>query len=363
MDDVTEEFPLGTQGPTPPVEVGAELALVKKTQRRWRSLVENAPEIILTIGLDRRIDFINRTEGSMTPRQVVGLHYQEFLQSHDRERVAALIEGVFRTGKPCSYETDARQPDGLRLGWFACRVGPVIHQGQVESVVIIASNITEGRRVDEELRTSREQLRRLTALQQSALENERRHIARELHDELGQMLTALKIDLAWMERRVKSEAVLGRIEAMTEIVDSTMGTVRRITSNLRPPLLDELGPQAALDWLAQEICGRAGLQYTLSSRLGKESLGEERSLTLFRVCQEALTNVVRHARAQRVDLVLTMEQNRVHLKISDDGIGISPDHKERSLGLLGLRERVERLGGTVTIGGSSDSGTTLEAFF
>ena len=142
-----------------------------------------------------------------------------------------------------------------------------------------------------------------------------------------------------------------------------MGTVRRISSSLRPPLLDELGPRAALDWLIQETCTRAGLTCSLSTTLGKAPLGEECSLAIFRICQEALTNVVRHARASRVEVELKVEGDRVDIRVADDGVGISHAQRDGSLGLLGLQERAERLGGAVTIEGLPEKGTTVLAHF
>jgi len=228
-------------------------------------------------------------------------------------------------------------------------------------VVLIATNIAERQKLDQELRSSRAQLRRLTARQQAALEDERRHISREIHDELGQLLTALKIELGWLENRLEEGPLLDRTAAMSALVDTTMGTVRRIASRLRPPLLDELGPGPALDWLMQDACSRAGLQYTLHTSLAGRSLSEEQSLAVFRVCQEALTNVTRHAKASKVDVNLRVVGDQLKLSIGDDGIGISVDQVTTSLGLLGLQERITLLNGSVTIQGTPGEGTRVEA--
>ncbi|MCA9791663.1 MAG: PAS domain S-box protein, partial [Candidatus Eremiobacteraeota bacterium] len=292
--------------------------------------------------------------------QVVGQPYELFIPPHDRARVRSIIDSVFATGEAAGYDTEARAPDGSVLGWYACRVGPIMVEGAVESVVIIASNITERRQIEEELRHSRAQLRRLTARQQTALEEERRHIARELHDELGQLLTALKIDLAWLEARLGEPALLDRTTAMTEIVSATMSTIRRISTRLRPQLLDDLGPRAALDWLTQEICERAGISCALRFDLAGHALSEDCALTVFRICQEALTNVVRHAEASHVSIEVKVEQAQLELSICDNGIGISDGQRDSSLGLLGLQERVHMLGGQVTITGTAQ-GTVVRS--
>lgn len=153
--------------------------------------------------------------------------------------------------------------------------------------------------------------------------------------------------------------MLDRVEAMGVLVTDTMGTVRRISSRLRPPLLDELGLAPALDWLVQDICGRAGLRYRLEINLGGLVLDEDFTLAIFRICQEGLTNVVRHAQAGRVELEVIREGEVLGLRICDDGVGIVPEKVRSSLGLLGLRERVEGLGGSLRIHGTPGQGSEI----
>lgn len=330
---------------------------------RWRSLVENAPDTIILVNRQRNIEFINRTEGNYRPVDVVGKHYDYFLNDNLRDEVAGYYNHVFNTGEPVAYEIEAVSPEGKQLGWFACRMGPLIRHGQVESVVVITSDITSRRRMEQDLRHSREQLRRLATHQQAALEEERRHMSREVHDELGQQLTALKLDLAWLERRLEDSPLLDRVEAMGLLVTNTIGTVRRISSRLRPPLLDELGLGPALDWLVQDVCGRAGLQYQLEVNLGGYAPDEKLTLTLFRICQEGLTNVARHAQASRVELQLKREVEELFVSICDDGVGIVPEKVRTSLGLLGLQERVQGLGGEVSIHPRAGGGTQVQCRF
>ncbi|MFN8611184.1 MAG: PAS domain-containing sensor histidine kinase [Vulcanimicrobiota bacterium] len=326
---------------------------------RWRSLVENAPDIIILVNRQRNIEFINRTDNNYLPSDVIGKHYDYFLGENLREEVGGYYNHVFNTGESVAYEIEAISPEGQHLGWFACRMGPLIRHGQVESVVVIATNISARRRVEQDLRHSREQLRRLAIHQQAALEEERRHMSREVHDELGQQLTALKLDLAWLERRLDDSPLLDRVEQMGLLVTNTIGTVRRISSRLRPPLLDELGLAPALDWLVQDVCGRAGLKSQLDINLGGHVPDEKLTLTLFRICQEGLTNVARHARASRVDLELKCDGDELSICICDDGVGIVPEKVRTSLGLLGLQERVQGLGGQVSILPRPGQGTQL----
>ena len=188
-------------------------------------------------------------------------------------------------------------------------------------------------------------------------------MSREIHDELGQQLTALKIDLAWLERRLEDTPLIEKVEEMGQLVTNTIATVRRISSRLRPPLLDELGLAPALDWLVQDICGRAGLKYQLDINLGGLVPDEEFTLAIFRICQEGLTNVVRHAQAGRVELEVRRDGDELEVCVCDDGVGIVAEKVRTSLGLLGLQERVQGLGGRVSIVGTPGQGSEVRCRF
>lgn len=330
---------------------------------RWRSLVENVPDTILLVSRERNIEFINRTEGNYRPADLIGKPFDYFLPDDLKLEVAGYYDRVFESGVPIAYEIEAHSPEGEVLGWYACRMGPLIRQGQVESVVVIASDVTSRHQMEEELRHSREQLRRLANHQQAALEEERRHMSREIHDELGQQLTALKLELAWLERRLEDSPLLDRVESMGGFVSNTIGTVRRISSRLRPPLLDELGLAPALDWLVQDICSRAGLSYRVEVNLGGLVPNEDFTLAIFRICQEGLTNVVRHAQAGRVEVEVKREGQELAVCICDDGVGIVPEKVRTSLGLLGLQERVQVLRGKVSIEGIPGQGSQIRCRF
>ncbi|MBX3166690.1 MAG: sensor histidine kinase [Candidatus Eremiobacteraeota bacterium] len=206
------------------------------------------------------------------------------------------------------------------------------------------------------------QLRQLSAQQLQAVENERLHLAREVHDDLGQLLTALKINLARLEK-VTDGAALDRVHETNGLVDHVMGAVRRIASSLRPPLLDELGLAAALDRFLSENCGRANLEYRLEIPRSLPPLTPAQSLAAFRVCQEAFTNVLRHARASHLLVALSWTDKEVCITVSDDGCGMEPEKMHSSLGLLGLQERLRLLGGQLNLHSQPDQGTLLEARF
>ena len=212
-----------------------------------------------------------------------------------------------------------------------------------------------------------EQLRALSAHAETVREDERTGIAREIHDVLGQALTALKMDVAWIARRLDANApadkavLLDKLHGMSEITDDVIKTVRRISAELRPGVLDDLGLVAAVDWQAQEFENRTGVTCTLDASLGEEPLSHELSTAVFRIFQEALTNVARHAHAEHVAIRLAQDGGDLRLTVHDDGRGIDPDDLDdpESLGLLGIRERARRLGGEVTIERAPEGGTHL----
>jgi signal transduction histidine kinase len=228
----------------------------------------------------------------------------------------------------------------------------------------LEAEIREREKVEEELRRSREELRDLASHLQSVREQERGDIAREIHDELGQALTALKLDLHWVGRQVaaaRPDAAGPRIAAMSKSIDATVQAVRRISSQLRPKLLDDLGLSAALEWQAREFEVRTGVECRIRSDPDDIVLDPALSTALFRIFQETLTNVARHASASRVDVVLTNFGGRVEMEVTDDGRGIRPEQVSngRSLGIVGMRERVRSLGGLLAIEGRRGGGTSV----
>jgi signal transduction histidine kinase len=207
------------------------------------------------------------------------------------------------------------------------------------------------------------QLRSLASHLETIREQERTRISRELHDELGQALTSLKFDVAWINARLDgmAEPLSNRLAAMLQALDSTLRQVRKISAQLRPDILDKLGLSAAMEWQLQEFRQRTGINYHFSSYPADIRLDENASVALFRIMQEALTNVARHSQASRVTIVLEQQPGDIHLRIDDDGIGIDEAriYNGQSLGLLGMRERAASLGGDVTFQRNNARGTCV----
>ena len=227
--------------------------------------------------------------------------------------------------------------------WFEGRIHP-----SPEGLSIFFTDVTEQQKAQENLRASAEQLRALAARLSEIREEERKSIARELHDQVGQALTALKLDLEWTRGQVDAGAppeMRTRFAAMDALLDQTLDTTQRISATLRPAILDDLGLPAALRWQAAEFTQRTGVACETRLPDADPPLAPATALALFRILQEALTNVARHAGAKNVRIGLALEGSSALLTVADDGRGIAPDvlSRQTSLGLMGMRERALRL--------------------
>jgi signal transduction histidine kinase len=223
----------------------------------------------------------------------------------------------------------------------------------VERALREARERAEHRRAEEQLRESHRRLRALSVYLQSVREEERTRIAREVHDELGQALTSCKLDVSWIASKLPRtlKPLVEKAKAITAHIDATIRTVRRISSELRPGVLDHLGLAAALEWQANEFQTRTGIKCEVRASLPETSLAQELNTTCFRIFQETLTNIIRHAGATRVSVRLRQAQGLIVLEVRDNGRGITEAEvvNADSLGLLGMRERAALLGGTFKI--------------
>ena len=228
------------------------------------------------------------------------------------------------------------------------RLVPAVHRALRE-----AQERTQRRRAEDQLRQSHEQLRALSVYLQSVREEERTRIAREVHDELGQALTSCKLDLSWIANRLPRDLkpLVEKARRLSEHIDSTIQTVRRISSELRPGVLDHLGLGAALEWQANEFQNRTGIKCDVRTHLRDALLPQELNTAFFRIFQETLTNIIRHAGATLVTVDVKESGGRILLSVRDNGRGITrEDIKDpSSMGLLGMRERAALLEGDFKI--------------
>jgi PAS domain S-box-containing protein len=229
---------------------------------------------------------------------------------------------------------------------------------------IIYDDITERKKADEEIRKSKKLLEDLHKHLNEILENERASISREIHDQIGQSLTALKLDLNWMHKYIiiNPESV-AKLEGMIELISNTIKDVQRISSDLRPGILDDLGLAAAVEWYCDEFEERTGIRCTL--KLKDSTYDDSRkNIIFFRILQEALTNVIRHANASSVNIILHQSKKGTTMTIQDNGIGMLPGKAEsdKSLGLVGMRERVKQFNGKIVFSLKKGEGTKLIIF-
>jgi PAS domain S-box-containing protein len=227
---------------------------------------------------------------------------------------------------------------------------------------VILRDITERKRAADELEHSHEELRELYEAMHEVREGERTRIARELHDELAQWLTALKMDASWIASRLprEHEQLVAKAERMKGVVDNTVAAMRRIAADLRPVMLDDLGLVPAIESLLYDHSDRTGIAVTLTGGVGDAELKEPYATAVYRMVQEALTNVARHSRASAVEVHVEARNEQLFVRVKDDGQGFNPDPERKSFGVLGIRERARTLGGAARIFSPDDGGTVVE---
>jgi PAS domain S-box-containing protein len=283
----------------------------------------------------------------------------DFFQGNQRELIRQKTEGVFVTGH-CDVEAELTTRSGDNIPFYFS--GTKITYRDKPCVLGIGFDISRLKEAENLLRQSEEDLRDLASNLQNVREEERAAIAREIHDELGQQLTAIKLDVSWLDRKITGDTVIKeRITGVLTMLTEMIHSIRRISTQLRPSILDDLGLLEALKWLARDFQKRTGIRIGLDCP--EESLKVDPALTtgLFRIFQETLTNIARHAEATDVSARLYTEDGRLVLTIMDNGKGFDPAaaKKKKTLGLLGMKERTLMMKGAYEIDSQPGKGTTL----
>jgi PAS domain S-box-containing protein len=345
---------------------------LRESEERYRVLVETAPAGI-GIHQDGKWVYVNaaavKMMGARSEAEMIGqsIFQPANFSEADMAWLQLRIHRVLEEGIPAGpIQVARKRPDGS-IAHIECRAVRLMHQG-APAVLVIFLDITAERLAEQELKSSREQLRKLAAHLQSAREAERTHLAREIHDELGQYLTGLKMDVVSLEELIMQQGaetdrplLLRKLDAMSELLDTTVQSVREIASELRPAVLDSLGLLAAIEWQAEEFQKRTEIRCECFLTVDEVKLDRDGATAVFRILQESLTNVVRHANATRVTITFEQETSYYLMEIKDDGEGIQADDLDKadSLGVLGMKERVHLFGGTVSIHGEPGKGTTV----
>jgi PAS domain S-box-containing protein len=261
-------------------------------------------------------------------------------------------------------ESQFRRKDGsLIIGNYS---GELLSLDDEPFMLMSIIDSTKRKQAEDAVRISRDQLRTLTVKLESIREEERKHIAREIHDQLGQILTGLKMNLSWISKKISAEdALKKKTEYMLDLIDMAIQSVRKIATDLRPGVLDELGLEAAIEWQAIEFERHSGIACQLNIKKDPELAKQEFSIAVFRIFQEALTNIARHAKASLVQINLAVENNSFYLHIEDNGKGITEAelHDPKSIGILGMKERALPFGGEVTVSPKDSKGTKVSARF
>jgi PAS domain S-box-containing protein len=330
------------------------------------ALLELTQDSVFVIDMEGTVLFWSRGAEAMlgyTKAQAAGKIAHELLCTEFPQPFAEIKAELMRVGH---WEGDLIKTaqDGRRVvvsGRWALQWGK---RDQAPRVLIINSDITERKRGEESLVLQREQLRALAERLQWVREEDRKLVARELHDQIGQILTAIKMDMTWMTRHLpESEAgVLARLAESIQLIEDGVKTVRTICSGLRPGVLDDLGLAAAIEWQASEFASRNGVLCQVTVPPVDLHLDGDRATATFRIFQECLTNVIRHAQAKSVRVDLCQEDGNILLVVEDDGIGFCESGLSDSfgsLGLLGMKERAQFCGGEVQISSSPGNGTTV----
>ncbi len=334
------------------------------------ALLELTQDSVFVIDLEGKILFWSRGAEAMfgfSKAQAVGKISHELLRTEFPQPLAEIRAQLKCAGH---WEGDLLKTakDGRHIvvtGRWALQWGK---RGQAPRVLVISSDITERKRGEEALVLQREQLRALAERLQTVREEDRKKVARELHDQIGQILTSIKMDMTWVSRHLpQSEVqVLARLAESIELINDGVKAVRIICSGLRPGVLDDLGLAAAIEWQASEFTTRNSIRCEVSVPPIDLHLDGNRATATFRIFQECLTNVIRHAQAKSVRVDLCQEDENILLVVKDDGIGFSEagfSNSLGSLGLLGMKERAQFCGGDVQISSSPGNGTTVTVRF
>lgn len=352
-------------------KVEAEL---QETYQTLQALILSSPLAIVMLNPDETVKIWNPAAERIfgwTKKEVLGEKLPIFLNRTPEEKeIKENWDKGFASAKTLqqirlddTMETRRKRKDGSLID-VSISMAPLFDfDGNLNGTMAIIADITEHKRAEKQLRDSEKLLRALSMRLQSLQEEERAKIAREVHDEFGQALTALKIDLSWLNQRLSIEQtqLRSKIEKMSQLIDATIQTVRRISTQLRPTILDDLGLVAAVEWAVREFQSRTEIECNLSIEPENINVESGCATAVFRVLQEALTNVARHANATKVDVNLKYAQGELSLEVHDDGKGITEQEvaDSNSLGLIGIKERVVAWGGKVNIEGKLSKGTSL----
>lgn len=353
------------------------LQILEESEKDYRELVQTAKSIILKMDCEGNVTFVNEfaqsffgfSEEELLGKNVVGRIVPEKESTTGRD----LREMILKIGKdPDSFLSNVNEnltKAGERV-WISWTNQPIFNaQNVLVGVLCVGNDISLQKSTEEELQKKSKALELLNSklryLYQHIYDirdDERRVIAREIHDELGQLMTAIRMDISLLQKNVQeqSEQIPKKFEDIFQLIDTTVDSIRRISGRLHPAILDDLGLISAIEWYMESFQKRSGLVVNIDLPRVDVPQGAH-DIVVFRALQESLTNVSRHSEATKVDVELKYSEQKIYLRIKDNGVGISSEEREpkNSLGLVGMRERIQIMGGTVDVKSAVGQGTEI----
>ena len=357
----------------------AQVAL-REREQRYRGIFDNVLDSIFLLEVTNDGRFRNlevnpafEKSSGMSSSALVGKFIEETVPEETAQLVIAKYRRCVEAGTVTNEEITLELPSGIRH-YHSSLIPVRDDSGRIHRIIGISRDITERKQAERDLLKSRTELRELAAYLQTVREEERTRIARELHDELGQMLTGVKLDAMWVASHLPAgqPEMASKVAAMSGLIDETLDAMRRVAADLRPVMLDDLGLLAAVEWLTEEFGKRTGISVHLEIDVehgecdcqgGEGDLEATVATAVFRIVQECLTNVARHAEAGHVLISLGCHDDKLMLLLSDDGKGMPVDAegKRGSYGIIGMRERVHGLGGKLSLLSIPGEGTAVVA--
>ncbi|WP_052273071.1 PAS domain-containing sensor histidine kinase [Flavihumibacter solisilvae] len=341
------------------------ITATKRTERaleqsinRYHTFVEEGVDAIMVFSpKEGRYSDVNRKASALlgySREELLQMHPQQLLFDNDGEplRTIGLAMGESVTAERMLRRKDGK---GIEVETSATKLSD-------GSILAFVRDITERKHAERELLRLTDELRTLTGHLQNIREEERIHIAREIHDELGQLMTVMKMDIGWLKKHLQyqeSDKIGLKLEDILSTVDITIKTIRKIASELRPSLLDDIGLVAAIEWHLTEFSNRTGINTGITLDEPGPELPDQVKTSLFRIVQEALTNVARHSQASKVDVSLARDNGNLVLTVRDNGTGFDANRESRTLGILGMKERALMIGAAYSVESKKGEGTIV----